>query len=166
MYVTYVLPAKHRSNFIQIQRTPLVPRTQGRSFIPNQPQATGEWVQPRPQIPDHSRIVSHRQPFANGERSYVTGNTSDRSSSANEVEQMLNMQQHSRASISTSGGWQFTNAQPVHGARAAQKGKRGLAAKFLANMNTHVAISAVSLLVFAPATIQRVSRGFRPAITR
>ncbi|KAF8901658.1 hypothetical protein CPB84DRAFT_1846658 [Gymnopilus junonius] len=123
-----------------IQRTPLVPRTQGRAFIPNQ-QTANEWMQPVGRsVPDNSRNITYRQPIGNfaGDRSFMSSNVSDRSASANEVEQLLMNQPLPRTS--NGGGWQLSSAPQNN-----RTGQR----------------------VFAPATNnQRMPRGFRPAFPR
>ncbi|RDB23263.1 E3 ubiquitin-protein ligase CCNB1IP1 [Hypsizygus marmoreus] len=69
-----------------IQRTPLVNRT---IAFPPQPQSGTIWAQQQGQ-PGHARNRSHRQPFpAPADRSYRSGNTTDHSDSANEVENLL-----------------------------------------------------------------------------
>ncbi|PPR03883.1 hypothetical protein CVT26_000881 [Gymnopilus dilepis] len=98
------------ANGVNIQRTPLVPRTQGRAFIPN-PTTANDWTHSvaRP-MPDNSRNTSHRQSLGNfaGDRSFMSSNISDRSASANEVEQLLMNQPVPRTSNGS--GWQATNA--------------------------------------------------------
>jgi hypothetical protein len=77
----------------------------------------GGWAQqqqqaPQPLIQTHARNKSHRQPFAAPtDRSYRSGNTSDRSESANEVETML--VNHSGNRTNGNAGWiPPPNAQP------------------------------------------------------
>lgn len=103
----------------QIQRTPLVARTGGAAFMNNTnnaQQVSTDWTQTshRP-APTHSRNLSHRPPFINymnptGDRSNKSGTTSDRSTSANEVEHLLTNQQQSRTSIPNGGGWRTSAA--------------------------------------------------------
>jgi len=103
-----------------IQRTPLVARTTGATFMSNTnhpQQGNTEWTQSslRP-APTHSRDFSHRPPFVNytnstADRSNKSGTTS-RSTSANEVERLLkNQQQLSRTSVPNGGGWRTTAVQ-------------------------------------------------------
>lgn len=129
-----------------VQRTPLVARTNGGGFVPASVQQQTDWSHHRMaqgQPTNHqSRNVHHRQPFglsvaSAGDRSYTSANLSDRSGSANEVEHML-LQQPGR--IATSNGWQVPYNNPPTGRS-----------------------------VFAPApntSVQRPSRGFRPAVMR
>ena len=103
----------------QIQRTPLVVRTGGATFMnnTNHPQQSNtDWTQSshRP-APSQSKSLSHRPSYVNytnptGERSCRSGTTS-RSTSANEVEHMLKNQQLSRPSVPNGGGWRTTALQ-------------------------------------------------------
>lgn len=76
----------------------------------------------------HVRNISHRQPFAaqSTERSYRSGNTSDRSESANEVENILMGGNHqARRGSMQSAGWSAGpggNQQP----RSVQRSKKSL----------------------------------------
>ncbi|KAJ7117317.1 hypothetical protein C8R43DRAFT_102973 [Mycena crocata] len=83
-----------------IHRTPLVNRTAGGSFGPSS-HSNNQWGQQQQQQHQQQhqqhqqpnsgrRTQSHRQPFATAQdRAYQSGNTSDRSASAHEVENML-----------------------------------------------------------------------------
>ncbi|KAJ7499204.1 hypothetical protein FB451DRAFT_29353 [Mycena latifolia] len=124
-----------------IQRTPLVNRTSGASFaLPshNNSWAPQQQQQHSVQNPSGRRAQSHRQPFAapsQSERAYQSGNTSDRSGSANEVENML------------MGGGQVARPNVNHGWSTAPPPKTRPAPR-----------------VFAPPTNQqRMPGGFRPA---
>jgi len=96
-----------------------VTRTNGGGFVPaSVQQQTSDWAHQRiaqGQPTSHqSRNVHHRQPFglsvaSAGDRSYTSANLSDRSGSANEVENML-LQQPAR--IATSNGWQVPYNHP------------------------------------------------------
>lgn len=110
------------SRVLQIQRTPLVVRTGGATFMNNMnhpQQSNTDWTQsshrPAP-TGTHSKSSSHRPSYVNytnptGERSSRSGTTS-RSTSANEVEHMLmNQQQLSRPSVPSGGGWRTTALQ-------------------------------------------------------
>jgi hypothetical protein len=106
---------------LQIQRTPLVVRTGGATFMNNMnnpQQSNTDWTQAshRP-APTHSKSLSHRPSYVNytnpnptGERSCRSGTTS-RSTSANEVEHMLKNQQPSRPLVPNGGGWRTTALQ-------------------------------------------------------
>ena len=104
---------------LQIQRTPLVVRTGGATFMNNMnrpQQSNTDWTQSshRP-ASTHSKSLSHRPSFVNytnptGERSCRSGTTS-RSNSENEVEHMLKNQQLSRPSVPNCGGWRTTALQ-------------------------------------------------------
>lgn len=96
------------SYIIQIQRTPLVVRTGGVNFMNNPQQASADWTQLNHRLaPTHS----HRPPFVphtnrTGDRSSKSGASSDRSTSANEVEHMLMNQQHlTRTSVPNGTSW-------------------------------------------------------------
>lgn len=103
---------------LQIQRTPLVVRTGGATFMNNMnhpQQSNTDWT-PSSHKPAaaHSKSLSHRPSFVNymnptGERSSRSG-TSSRSTSANEVEHMLK-NQLSRPSVPNGGGWRTTALQ-------------------------------------------------------
>ncbi|KII95823.1 hypothetical protein PLICRDRAFT_129839 [Plicaturopsis crispa FD-325 SS-3] len=88
-----------------IQRTPIVNRTSG-SFMPQQQQQQQPWPQ---QQQGHMRAKSQRQPFGvpADQRSYRTSNASDRSDSANEVENLLLNPSRApvRTSINGQSGW-------------------------------------------------------------
>ncbi|KAF8803810.1 hypothetical protein BYT27DRAFT_6720228 [Phlegmacium glaucopus] len=130
-----------------IQRTPLVARTGGANFMnntSNPQQVSTDWAQlnHRP-APTHSRNLSHRPPFVKytnptGDRSNRSGTTSDRSTSANEVEHLL-MSQQPRTSIPTGGGWRTST----------------------------VLQAPIQRNIFAqPSNTIRTSGGFRPSIPR
>jgi len=115
----------------------------------NPQQANADWTQSnhRP-APTHAGNLSHRPPFvtyanATGGRSNRSGTTSDRSTSANEVEHLLTNQQHlSRTSIPNGGGWRTSNA-------------------------AQAACPPVQRNIFAPQSNNiRPSGGFRPSIPR
>ena len=83
----------------------------------NHPQQSNtDWTQSSHKpAPTHSRNLSHRPSFINytnptAERSCRSGSTS-RSTSANEVENMLKNQQLSRPSVPNGGGWRTTALQ-------------------------------------------------------
>jgi len=93
-----------------------VTRTNGGSFVPaSAQQQTTDWAHHRMaqgQPTSHqARNVHHRQPFglSAGDRSYTSANFSDRSGSANEVENML-LQQPAR--IATGNAWQVPYNHP------------------------------------------------------
>jgi len=151
--------------YFQVQRTPLVARTNGGGFVPAsvQQQTTKDWAhhhrtaQAQPPI-NHSRNVSHRQPFGlfagAGDRSYTSANLSDRSGSANEVENMLVQQ----PKIATNNGWQVPNNNPPSN-RSGHENSFPFLTQYAYGLPA----------VFAPApntSVQRSSRGFRPAIMR
>lgn len=73
-----------------IQRTPIVARTGGGQFQPS-PRRNNGWAQQQTAGQAQGRITSHRQHFttAGTDHSYRSGDLSDRSGSANEVENML-----------------------------------------------------------------------------
>ncbi|KAF8897248.1 hypothetical protein BD779DRAFT_1667251 [Infundibulicybe gibba] len=110
-----------------IQRTPLINRTTGNSFVP---QHNSGWAQQLAPMQAHARNHSHRQAFGGHEadRSYRSGNTSDRSESANEVEELLLHRNHQPAQAvrTHSTGWSGappSNARPSQ--RAFAQPKRG-----------------------------------------
>jgi len=100
---------------LQIQRTPLVVRTGGATFMNNMnhpQQSSTDWTQSSHRPPTHSKSLSHRPSFVNytnptGERS----GTTSRSASANELEHKLKNQQLSRPSIPNGSGWRTTALQ-------------------------------------------------------
>jgi len=117
-----------------IQRTPIVNRTIGAPFAAQQNSA---WAQPQNtqgQVP--TRNQAKRQPFSAVHNSHFRSNTvSDRSDSANEVEDMLVNSRPPVRRSSGQGGWTTTTQK----SRTTQP------------------------RVFAPATTTRTSNGFRPA---
>lgn len=88
-----------------IQRTPIVARTSGGQYLPS-PQRNNGWAQQQNAGQTQGRITSHRQHFttAGTDRSYRSGDISDRSGSANEVENMLINNLPRRSGVSH-GGW-------------------------------------------------------------
>jgi hypothetical protein len=107
----------------QIQRTPIVNRTLGPSFVPKQ---GSSWLQQPQHAPAqaHTRNQSRHQLVGGvSDRSFRASSASDRSDSANEVENMLmNSRQPSRRT-SHQGGW--TVPAPGQRPRAVQqRGKR------------------------------------------
>lgn len=142
-------------------------RTNGGGFVSTSvQQQTTDWTHhhrmAQGQPTSHqSRNVHHRQPFglavaSAGDRSYTSANLSDRSGSANEVENML-LQQPTR--IATGNGWQA----PYNNPPTSRSGSKN-SFQFLL-----LCIYLRAPPVFAPApntSVQRPSRGFRPAVMR
>jgi len=120
----------------RVQRTPLAARTQGPLVLPQQ---NHNW-QPQPaRAQTHNRNSSHRQPFAASTGSYRSGNLSDRSESANEVENIL--------------------IHPI------ERGERNMT-NIYTGWSTGPQKSRSVQHVFAPTTQKRTAGGFRPAMAR
>lgn len=84
------------------------------------PQISNGWAAQQPQPQAHAKHQSHRQPFATKmDNSHRSGHTSDRSESANEVENMLTGQAR-RPSMQL--GWAAAPTQSVQRARSTQRG--------------------------------------------
>ena len=92
---------------LQIQRTPIVNRTTGAPFAPQQNTA---WAQPQHvQGQPPPRNQAQRQPFgAVPDRHFRSNSASDRSDSANEVENMLINNRPPARRTSDQGGWTTT----------------------------------------------------------
>ena len=126
-------------------------RTIGAPFVPQQNTA---WAQPQL---DQGQAPARksRQPFgAVPDRHFRSNSASDRSDSANEVENMLVNNRPPARRTSDQGGW-TTNGT---GQRARPAQQRGT----IDPLNDFRTFQLISPLVFAPPTTKRMSNGFKP----